>query len=800
MENSATIHPDKQTQAQAVESRSLGRAERITAANGLTIVNCSAGQLMVQFITEQIIRVTAKSASDTHAWSGSGVVLFPENAVDQQVEEREDEFIIHSSALQAFIHKSDSSIAIYDDKGHLLARQEPVVWNVHKEAAVHFEKSSDSHFYALGEKTGFLDKAGERYEMWNSDVFSPHVPDIEALYQSIPFLIHLNEGTVYGLFLDNPGKTAFDMRSYPNHYRVSCETGSLDYYFIGGSSIKDVVSSYTGLTGRMQLPPVWSLGYQQSRYSYMNQEEVMTIARTFREKQIPCDVIYLDIHYMDEYRVFTFDPLRFPNPKQMIQELKELGIRIVPIVDPGVKKDPTYQVYRQGIEQGLFCEKLEGEVFIGKVWPGDSAFPDFTDQEAGTWWGDLHRYYTELGIAGIWNDMNEPSVFNDSKTMDLDVVHSNNGSPMTHKEAHNLYGMMMSKATYEGLERNLNGERPFVVTRAGYAGIQRYAAVWTGDNRSYWEHLALSIPMVLNLGLSGVAFAGPDIGGFTHHTSGELLARWTQAGSLFPFCRNHSMLDSIRQEPWAFGAEIEEICRTYIALRYRLMPYMYSLIYEASRSGLPVLRPLLLEFPDDPKLFNLCDQFLLGSHILAAPILRPSTDHRAVYLPEGTWYDYWTGERLEGGKHHLCHAPLSVMPLFIREGAIVPQAPLRQSLSEASSPELTIDMYCSGRADHQFDYYEDDGRTAQYKQGSYNLLNIQVNESPNQVSVQLNYRHKEFENGIQFIHLRMLYVPFVPVSVRIEDNPHSFDFNEQAGVLTVGFKTGFHSAVIQVIG
>ncbi len=489
---------------------------------------------------------------DSPDWTTTPAIIGQDSHSKNTVElsEQEGLYSVNFGALRAEVATSPFALKIYNAQNQLLLDQKDLLWDLDGKAAFAAAMDAQSHFYGLGEKTGYLDKKGEKYTMWNTDVYDPHVPDIEALYQSIPYLVHFRyDQPAYGLLLDNPGKTAFDMRSYEDHYVLTMESGELDLYVIAGPSLKEVVTGYAGLTGKMPMPPKWAIGYQQSRYSYMDQEEVMEIARSFRERNIPCDVIYLDIHYMHEYRVFTWDTNRFPRPKEMIAELQEMGFRIVPIVDPGVKKDPKYKVYQEGIAESHFCSKLEGDVFTGKVWPGVSAFPDFTEDRTAEWWGDLHKFYIEHGIHGIWNDMNEPSVFEtESKTMELDVVHGNNGNPKTHEEWHNLYGMLMSKATFEGLKRNLNGERPFVVTRAGYAGVQRYAAVWTGDNRSYWEHMAMSIPMVLNLGLSGVAFAGPDIGGFSHHASGELLARWTQMGALFPFSRNHAVLDSRRQE------------------------------------------------------------------------------------------------------------------------------------------------------------------------------------------------------------------------------------------------------------
>ncbi|CAI6083453.1 glycoside hydrolase family 31 protein [Cohnella sp. JJ-181] len=725
MLNSEEIHPDKVSGNDA-DKHSLIRIKRLTGVTPLgsqgAVLHGDHANLAIIPVAAGILRLKVFFGGDKPDLGTTPAILPLTQTGDIVLTEDEASYTILSAGLRTVAAKSPFGVKVYDDSGELLADLLGIEWNEKRAQTALLAMDGESHFYGFGEKTGFLDKKGERYEMWNSDVYEPHVPDIEALYQSIPWSIHFRYGRpAYGVLLDNPGRTAFDMRTRADRYQISAERGALDLYIVQGPTLKDVVRNLAELTGRTPLPPKWAIGYQQSRYSYMNQEEVLKVARTFREKRIPCDVLYLDIHYMDEYRVFTWDPVAFPRPQEMMRELESLGFNLVPIVDPGVKKDPSYPVYREGVHNGYFCRKLEGEIFIGPVWPGPSAFPDFTDDRAAEWWGDLHVHFTGNGIKGIWNDMNEPSVFNESKTMDLDVVHANNGDPKTHGELHNLYGMLMSKATQEGMKRHLNGERPFVLTRAGYAGIQRYATVWTGDNRSYWEHLAMSIPMVLNLGLSGVAFAGPDIGGFSHDTTGELLARWTQAGAFTPFCRNHSAIDTIRQEPWLFGEKVEDICRSYIALRYRLMPTLYSFFYDTSVSGLPIVRPLLMEYPDDASVYNLCDQFLFGPDLMIAPILRPGTFSRAVYLPAGAWYDYWTGERREGGRWILANAPLETMPMYVRAGGILAEQPLTMHACDAAAQAgpLTLTVYAGGEG--RFALYEDDGLTYAYEQGHYRL-------------------------------------------------------------------------------
>ncbi|WP_239617604.1 glycoside hydrolase family 31 protein [Cohnella mopanensis] len=768
MLTSEAILPDKPNDhKETTLSTSIGRIHKTDIGEGSVILRGEYANVIFLFVNDQTLRMKLFFGDEPDLRATPAIV--EQTALTAlKVEETDGHIVISTPALHAVINPLKFSLRLFDQEGRLLLEEKEIAWDEKTKIQFAAAKTSESHIYGLGEKTGFLDKNGERYEMWNSDVYEPHVQDTDALYQSIPFLIHYEYGKpAYGLLLDNPGRTVFDMRTHEDRYTVGINSGELDLYFFNGPSIKDVVKHLTDVTGKTYMPPMWAIGYQQSRYSYMNQEEVLDIARTFRKKGIPCDVLYLDIHYMDEYRVFTWDAKRFPKPMEMMAELKELGFELVPIVDPGVKKDPKYPVYAEGVKNGYFCRKLEGDIFIGKVWPGLSAFPDFTDDAAAEWWGDQHRFYIKQGINGIWNDMNEPSVFNETtKTMDLDVVHGNNGNAKTHEEWHNLYGFLMSKATFEGMKRGLSGDRPFILTRAGYAGIQRYATVWTGDNRSFWEHMALSIPMVLNLGMSGIAFAGPDVGGFSHHASGELVARWTQMGAFFPFFRNHTMIDSRRQEPWMFGEQVEEICREYIGLRYRLMPYMYSLFYEAHKTGVPILRSMIMEYPDDRDVYNLCDQFLFGSSILVAPIYRPGVKSRSVYLPEGVWYDYWTGEKFEGGRSVLAAAPLETMPLYVKAGAIIPEQALRQSTGQVTEEPSRIRFYvgASEAGESLFAQYEDDGRTYAFENGKYRLREWSSRESEaDGLRIACDYVHDGLESS------QALYLTVGPLEAKPEE-------------------------------
>lgn len=733
---------------------------------------CRQGQIGIEAVEARIIRLIwqfdtpgAKAGPD---WSSTlAVVERHGHAPELHASETDAHLAVRAGEMRLQFSKTDGSLRAWLhpalDSGpaeltvfHHVTRQPdgPIVCagHLHPESSV----------FGLGETTGFLDKRGEKYVLWNTDANVPHVPETPSLYQSIPVLYHYRLGQAYGVFFDFPGRLTFDMRSQSDRYLVSASADRLDMYLIFGPTLKEAVSGYTRLTGRMELPPVWAIGYHQSRYSYASGEEVLYIARTFREKRIPLDAIYLDIHYMDGFRVFTFDLERFARPRELVAELADMGVHAVPIVDPGIKADPDYEVYRDGLQKGCFVRKGDGALFVGKVWPGDSVFPDFTDPKVRRWWGNLHRFYTDLGIRGIWNDMNEPGIFDkESQTMDPDVIHDNDGRPKTHDEVHNLYGLQMTRATHEALRDLLGGERPFIVSRAGYAGIQRYACVWTGDNRSYWEHLAMSIPMILNLGLSGVAFTGADIGGYGHHASGELLARWTQLGAFYPFCRSHNEIGRTDHEPWRFGARIEDICRRYIEMRYRWMPHLYNLFREASLTGIPIWRPLALEYPHDARVRTLCDQFLLGADVLIAPVYRPDTAFRSVYLPEGAWYDYWTGECLAGGRAVLAEAPLEVMPIFIRAGAILPEQNVRQHAADTSGEDgMAFRVYLPPKpaADMVLAYelYEDDGLTDAYKRGAYNLIRLEVRVGTGRLHLACKYVYQGWGTPRQQVAVRLI--------------------------------------------
>ncbi len=568
-------------------------------------------------------------------------------------------------------------------------------------------------FFGLGQKGGGLDKRGRELVLWNSDT-PGYTDNTDPLYQSVPFYIGVRDSIAYGVFFNNSYKSRFNFGAGQQRYSsFSAEDGPLDYFVIYGPSIKEVVQRFSDLTGKMNLPPLWSLGYQQCRWSYYPESEVRRIAKTFREKDIPCDVIYLDIHYMNGYRVFTWDSTRFPNPKKMIDDLAKDGFKLVPIIDPGVKVDPDYKIAQEGLAQDLFVKYPDGTTHVGEVWPGQSYFPDFSNPLTRIWWGGHIAELRKQGLRGFWNDMNEPACW--GQAFPLETIFNDNGLNTSHKKQHNLYALQMAQATYEGLLKEFPNERPFILTRAGFAGIQRYSAAWTGDNLATEEHLELGIRMMLGMGLSGQPFVGMDIGGFMGTPSPELYARWIQVGAISPFCRTHTHYGSPDQEPWSFGENIEDISRKFIKFRYELLPYLYTLFYQSSKTGEPIWRPMFYEFQDDPKCYDWAyqQQFMLGYYILVAPVTRVGQYTKKVYLPEGRWLDWNTEKVYEGPQEIIVDAHLGWLPMFLREGTMLVRRDAQDYADQRPEREIRLDVFQGPVRDIQplisAMLYEDDG-------------------------------------------------------------------------------------------
>ncbi|MEQ8764598.1 MAG: glycoside hydrolase family 31 protein [Planctomycetota bacterium] len=599
------------------------------------------------------------------------------------------------------------------------------------------ERSPDERTFGLGQRAAHIERSGQTATLWNVDAYEYTVEN-DNLYQSCPFFIRMtSEGEAIGLFLDDPGRLEIDFGAAdPSAIAIRGRGDALDLYVLPGPDPKSVLERFTELTGRMPMPPLWALGYHQSRYSYASEPEVRSIARELRRRRIPCDAIYFDIDSLEGLRSFHLCPVRFPEPDRLISDLRSIGIQSVVIVDPGIRADESEPVYRSGRDGDHFCRTADGEEYHGEVWPGTCAFPDFMRESTRRWFGEHYRTLIETGFAGFWNDMNEPAVFDrESKTFPDDVVHRGwSEDPAPHAELHNAYGHCMVQATYEGIERIRPDRRPFVLTRSAYAGTQRYAATWTGDSTSDWSHLRSSLRQVLSLGLSGQPFSGSDIGGFSKSPTPELFTRWIELGTLLPYCRTHSEKQTPRQEPWSYGEPFTEHNRLAIVRRYRLIPFFYTLVFEAHRTGAPIARPLVYEYPDDERTHALDDQFLLGRDLLCAPVLEPNATEREVYFPKGTWCHLERPEVVVGPVHRTVSAPLGCPAVFVRAGAIIPRASAVQHTGELAGARSEVLIVIQDAA--RGELYEDDGQSTGYRHDAFRHLSLRAQvDGPGQLQL-----------------------------------------------------------------
>lgn len=723
----------------------LGAVESVEIRDRSVLCHCQTATLMVTVLAANLVRMRLSPTGEFLPRRSWAVAKDDAEWTDVSVEitEQETAILLKTQQLTVQIDRDPGRITCYDNQGHPFAQDTDIGmgWSASGVSAWK-QIEPDEHFYGFGERTGFLDKLAERKTNWTTDALD-YGSLTDEMYQAIPVFIALRPGLSYGIFLNSTHWSQFDIgATQPGIWQMLTRSPELDYYIIYGPEPAQILTTYTELTGRMPLPPKWALGYHQCRWSYESAAVVQELAQEFRRRRIPCDVIHFDIDYMQGYRVFTWSQKRFPEPKQLIDTLKQDGFHVVTIVDPGVKYEPEadYQVFDQGLEHDYFVRRSDGKLVHGYVWPEKAVFPDFLRSDVRQWWSQQHQTLTDAGVAGIWNDMNEPALddrpFGDDGNkiaFPLDAPQGEVNERATHAEVHNLYGLSMAKASQAALHQLRPDQRSFVLTRSGFAGIQRWSSVWMGDNQSLWEHLEMSLPMLCNMGLSGVPFVGCDIGGFAGNATAELFARWMQVGMLYPLMRGHSAMSTARHEPWVFGDRVEQICREYIELRYRLLPYIYSLFWQAATTGAPILRPLLYHYPNDPQTYALYDQVLLGEHLMAAPIYRPGAEHRAVYLPEGTWYDWWSQQCYHGPTHILAHAPLEQMPLYIKAGAIIPMQPVMQYVNQFPSQELTLKV-----TPHEGEWtvYEDDGHSFDYQAGVWATTTYRTRQQGEQILVE----------------------------------------------------------------
>jgi alpha-glucosidase len=607
--------------------------------------------------------------------------------------------------------------------------------------------------YGTGEAAGPLLRNGRRIVCWNTDAYG-YGDEAESLYQSHPWVLAVRpDGTSFGILADTTYRCVVDTaHTNPNEVTFTADGPAFGVVIIEGATPQDVIKDLATLTGRMAMPPQWAVGYHQCRYSYFPEARVREIANEFRARKIPCDIIWYDIDYMEGFRVFTFDRGHFPDPKKLNADLHALGFKNVWMINPGIKsrderspndapqdvrdkeaaelksaraKEHAHfkKIRDDGKANGVYVRKPDGSVYEGEVWPGWCYFPDFTSPSVKTWWGPWYKDFMAMGIDGVWNDMNEPAVFNvKSKTMPEDNKHAGdptlikpNGQPQgeagaagNHARYHNVYGMQMIKASREGIMAANPDKRPFVLSRANYIGGQRYGATWTGDNTANWYHVEVSIPMVLNVGLSGQPFIGPDIGGFAGNGDGDMFARWMGFGALFPFSRGHTGKDNIDKEPWSFGPKVEATSRAALEMRYKLLPYFYTLFHEATTNGLPIARPVFFADPTDPALRSEDDSFLLGDSLLVQAQVVPDRT-RISPMPKGIWQTF--------------SAPTDTdLPtIFIKGGSIVPGGPSVQFAQPGPEKQLTLTIAPDENGQATGTLYEDAGDGYGYRNGEFAL-------------------------------------------------------------------------------
>lgn len=712
-------------QAPAVAATAPAPAPHYRAeANGMT--------LSVQAISEGVIRVRIARSGETPA-DESWAVPAETRAAHAAITPAANGFA--TALLAVSVDPATLALTVTDREGRIITRDIGPAARFDGTGftlAKSFAQAEAIH--GLGDKTGGFNRRGGRYVNWNTDAYG-YDRGTDPVYKSIPFFV--SEGGAagsYGLFLDNTARAWFDFgHRNADAIELGSDMGAVDYYVIAGPTTQDVVRRYTALTGRSPLPPRWAFGYQQSRYSYMTEAEVREVAARLRADRVPTDVLWLDIDFQDRNRPFTTNPQTFPDLGRLAADMREQGIRLVTITDLHIAAAPNegHQPYDSGAAGDHFLRRADGSPYVAPVWPGASVFPEFTRADTRRWWGDLYAGFVAQGVAGFWNDMNEPAIFETpTKTMPADVVHRIAGDGMAprtapHAEIHNVFGMQNARATFEGLERLRPGERPFVMTRASYAGGQRHAVTWTGDNNSTWDHLNLSIQQLVNLGLSGFIYAGADVGGFTGGASPDLLTRWIQVAAFTPVFRVHAAKEAPRTEPWVDGPDHLALRRQAIEARYRLMPYVYAQAEAASRLGDPLMRPVTYDYPAVAAAPCQRDAtFTLGSRILVAAAPRGESDKPyGVCLPAGGWFDYWSGKPVEGGTAgaawlRIEETPrLERLPVFVRAGSLIPTQPLVQSLAETPAGPLGIAVYpgddCHG------EIYWDDGATTAYRAGGH---------------------------------------------------------------------------------
>jgi alpha-glucosidase len=688
----------------------------------------AAARFSIDVYSAHVVRLrVARADSPTHLGYALTSNSLPDFR-DFTVQELPDRLVLKTAALTAELDRAPQlRVTFKDTQGHVINEDLPGqgmgITFLGNKLTVYKALQPGERFIGMGEQLGDLDRRGTVLTLRNTDNYrydDPRVP----MYVSIPFFMGLHQGRVYGLFFNNSYRSVFNFGASNKRFAsFSFDGGELDEFFMYGSSVGSILEHYTALTGRMPLPPKWSLGYQQSRCSYYPEAQVMSIARTFRDRRIPLDGIVLDADYLVRYEPFRINRERFPDMAQLSAKLAAMNIELTASVNPAITIDESYPAYLSGLQRNVFLRYADGELYQADMAPNTAHFPDFSSAAARSWWIDNMGLYQQLGINGYWNDMNEPAI--DGQAIPDNVVFDFDGQQTTPLEAQNYYGMLMARASFESFQKYGGNKRPFVLSRSGFAGIQRYATVWSGDNQAKDEHIRLGVLLNNQMGLSGIPFVGPDLGGYIGDGNKELFRRWMEVGVFSPYLRNHREQLGAANEPWAYGEEAESISRSYLGFRYRLLPYLYSTFHEAAQVGMPISRSLSIDYSFDANVFDRQYQyeFLFGDALLLNPMT--SREHlKTTYLPAGRWYDLFTDEVLAGGRTLTRDYPDYKIPILVRASSIIPMQGPAQSTRDSPGEVLYVHIY-NGSTAHRFEYYDDDGSTLDYRTGEYLLRTIE---------------------------------------------------------------------------
>lgn len=683
---------------------------------------CQDAVVLIEWCTRDIVKVSLFPDGNVQPDTSFVVIHEAWSPVSFTVEDTEDSIWVKSSGVHIGCQKRPFRISFCNSMEQLILRERPaggLGWSENQRYA-YFNQTGDEHFYGFGERTIDFDKKGHDFSSYNTAVFGYSGP-LETMNINIPFFCSTKG---YGLYFDNTYPGYFDMGSTdPGVYWCRADGGRMIYYFIYGGDLKGILERYTWLTGRQPLPPRWALGYLQSKYGYQTQTEAEAIVDSMRAKRFPCDAIILDLYWYKHMGDLWWDFENWPDPQQMISDFLDRGIKTVLIQEPYILE--ISRNYSVAYDLGIFGRDEGGtQMLLQDFWMGPAGLLDLTDPSAQSWWWALHIPLIDQGVSGWWTDLGEPELHPDN------MVHYLGPSA----KVHNIFNLLWSKTIFEGYENYYPEERLFNLTRSGFAGMQRYSTFpWSGDVASSFGGLEVQIPMLLGMGMSGVAYHNSDIGGFVGYTSPELYIRWMQYGTFCPVTRAHGVGQP--QEPWAYGEEAERICRRYIQLRYMLLPYIYTYAYQNHTRGIPLARPLVMEYPDDPEVYNLASEYLFGDLLLVAPVTREGMTTKSVYLPQGEWVYYWSDSCYSGAQTAIVNAGLEILPLFVKKGAIIPMQPLMSYSDERVLDTLILNIYPSDSS--SFTLYEDDGCTNDYQTGALALTEFSCRATEQLIEVNI---------------------------------------------------------------